>query len=220
MKRVLITGASGLLGETLVSAALARGLTVTGQYRHHQPPPRKNCHWLTADFSDRQGMTSFLEDNGPELSECRYLIHGYGPITHKDLSELTATDFCRDFCQNLVSAVTLSQFLISRASLESAIYIGFEFCGQDRAYRNILSYAIAKNGLLSLTRSYAKRFPAIHFNMVSPVTLAGARIKRKGGDAAVAPDIVAATVLEVLLGRGSGQHHIDRKGRQETADGL
>jgi NAD(P)-dependent dehydrogenase (short-subunit alcohol dehydrogenase family) len=219
MKRAMISGVSGLLGRALVEAATGRGLGVTGQYHRRRPRSRRHCIWLHGDFTTPESTASFLEDHGAELSRCHFFIHGYGPITHKDTAEVTAADFRRDFSQNLESAVALSRFFIARAVIESVIYLGFESCGRDRAYRDVLTYAVAKNGLLLLTRSYARRFPDIRFNMVSPPTLTGARISRKGVTA-LSPEAAADTVLEVLLSPGSGRHHILRKGGVETTDGF
>jgi NAD(P)-dependent dehydrogenase (short-subunit alcohol dehydrogenase family) len=79
------------------------------------------------------------------------------------------------------------------------VNIGFEFTGQQRAYKKILTYAAAKNALRLLTTSFQKQYPGILFHMVSPPTLQGAEVRSKSGNK-VPPELIAKKVYQLILG--------------------
>jgi len=204
--RVLITGASGLLGKALVRAARTHNLFVYGQIHRRRPPAREHTEWLGAEFDGATGVARFLSDHAARLASCRYLINCYGPLTQRDTRAVTPDDLVREFHHNVVVPVSLTRFLLRNAPLVSVVFIGFETVGEDKGYHEVLPYAVAKNALLTITRSFAADLAPVRFNMVSPVTLEGADVPRRGGRR-VPPERVAETVLTVLLGKESGTHH-------------
>ena len=197
-ERVLITGASGLLGLALVEVFLAEGFQVAGQYHSRMPGDRDNCSWLQADFSTPMGIDSFLENNKTLLWDCPYLINNYGPITYKETGKLRGGDFSFDYFHNVVTAVEITRFMLERGGLKSVVNMGFEYAGEIKPYKKILSYAAAKNALLMVTRSYALAFPATRFSMVSPGTLEGAAVKLQKGNP-LAPLQVAREIYKSLI---------------------
>ncbi len=198
IKKVLITGASGLLGQALVKEFLDRDFLVAAQYHTHRPVQHEHCRWLKADFSDLNGIRDFLQRNREQLVDCGYLINNYGPITSKPLSELRAEDFYFDFHHNVVTAFEVTSFLIKNAPLQGVINVGFEFVGQQRAYRKILTYAAAKNALLLMTRAFQEHYPHLRFRMVSPPTLEGASVRLKNGKT-TSPGAMAREIYDLLL---------------------
>jgi NAD(P)-dependent dehydrogenase (short-subunit alcohol dehydrogenase family) len=203
LKKVLITGATGLLGKKLVEVGLEQNLSILAQYHKKRPESAGNCRWIQADFSRPQGITNFLEENRADLSGCHYLINNYGPINPKSVSDLTSGDFCRAFHHNTLTAIEIIRFLIQQGSLESVVSIGFENLAKIMPFRDVLSYAVAKNGLLLATLSYARHYSGIRFNMVSPVTLTGAREILKNGRQ-VSPRLVAEKIYAIMTGNRSG----------------
>jgi len=198
--RVLITGASGLLGRALVDVFLAEGFFVLGQYHKHKPGECANCTWLAADFSTSAGISRFLLENETLFKDCPYLVNNYGPITYKKTGKLSGQDFTLDFFHNVVTAVDITRFFLDRGGLKSVVNLGFEFAGKIKAYKQILAYAAAKNALLLVTRSYEQEFPGTRFAMVNPGTLVGAKIKSPGG-ISQEPVQLAHVILDTLLGR-------------------
>ena len=196
-RKILITGASGLLGQALVKEFLKGDFLVLAQYHSNQPIRHKNCRWLWADFSDLQGIRDFLDQNRDCLKECGFLVNNYGPITSKPISELTAEDFYFDFHHNVVTVFEITGFFIKQG-VRVVVNIGFEFIGQQRAYKKILTYAAAKNALRLLTTSFQKQYPGIQFHMVSPATLQGAEVRLKSNKK-VSPESVAKEIYELIL---------------------
>jgi NAD(P)-dependent dehydrogenase (short-subunit alcohol dehydrogenase family) len=198
MRKVLITGASGLLGRALVREFLKGDFVVLAQYHTNQPIRHENCQWLWADFSDLQGIRDFLQQNRAQFKDCGYLINNYGPITSKPISDLTAEDFYFDFHHNVVTVFEITDFFIKQGWLRAVVNIGFEFTGQQRAYKKILTYAAAKNALRLMTTSFQKQYPGIDFHMVSPPTLQGAEVRSKSGRK-VPPESVAKGIYDLIL---------------------
>jgi len=74
-KKILITGATGLLGRALIELFLEKDFFVLGQYHTQKPAQVKNCEWLPADFSTLTGIRRFLKENNSQIKGCQYLIN-------------------------------------------------------------------------------------------------------------------------------------------------
>jgi NAD(P)-dependent dehydrogenase (short-subunit alcohol dehydrogenase family) len=203
---ILITGASGLLGQALVARFAGEGFQVLAHYHQHPGKDDEHVQWLAGDFSTIEGIADFLWKNENVLSQCRYLINNYGPITLRPTIAVKGKDLLADFQQQVVPAVDISHFLIARAPLQMVLTIGFEYSGEIRSYQRILGYAMAKNALLLLTRSWAAAYPDVCFNMFSPPTLENAEFQPKQAQT-VAPELVADRIFRILSRRRSGFHY-------------
>ncbi len=194
---VLVTGASGLLGRALVEAFSGNGNPVLAQYHTQKPLDHPLCNWMWADFSSLEGVRKFLHSYREELCRCRILINNYGPITYKPVDKLTGEDFLHDFHHNVLTAFEITSFLLAEAGLDTVVNIGFKHAGEIRAYKNVLTYAAAKNALLLLTRSLEKQHPDVVFHYLSPPTLTGADVK--GGDGVEKPpSTLAGEILQMI----------------------
>lgn len=203
MNKIFITGVSGLLGQALVEMFLQNDFFVYGHYFQHQPEDQDNAKWLQGDLSSLKKIRNFLGRNQPDLSGCKFLINNYGPITIKDISALTADDYCHDFFHNVLTAIEITDFFIQQTKLRSVINIGFENIGEIMPYKKVLPYAIAKNALLLITKSHAETYRPIRFNLVSPVSLNGAsEILKK--NQTVSPRKVARKIFRIIDSNKSG----------------
>jgi NAD(P)-dependent dehydrogenase (short-subunit alcohol dehydrogenase family) len=205
--RVLLTGASGLLGTSLVDVFLKNGFEVAGQYFSNRPADRHHCFWLQGDLGSRDGIRRFLRQHNDVILQCDFLVNNYGPLTFKATGDLSIDDFLEDYFHNLAPAVEITRFLLPEGNLESVVNIGFEFAGEMKSYKKILPYAAAKNALWLLTLSYAEAFKPVRFNMVSPVTIDGAELPSPNNKR-VAPEMVAEKVLRVITGSESGSNFV------------
>ncbi|MCK4942879.1 MAG: SDR family oxidoreductase [Candidatus Aminicenantes bacterium] len=203
MNKIFITGVSGLLGQALVEMFLQNDFFVYGHYFQHQPEDQDNAKWLQGDLSSLKKIRNFLGRNQPDLSGCEFLINNYGPITIKDISALTADDYCHDFFHNVLTAIEITDFFIQQTRLRSVINIGFENIGKIMPYKKVLPYAIAKNALLLITKSHAETYQPIRFNLVSSVSLNGAsEILKK--NQTVSPRKVAREIFRIIGSNKSG----------------
>ncbi len=196
-KQILITGASGLLGKALVCQFTTHGFHVFAQYRNEEPRPVKNCDWIQADFSSLTGIRDFLIENSLRFKRCGYLVNNYGPITYKDIADLTAEDFYFDFHHNVITAFEITDFFIKHTQVQAVVNVGFEEVGIVKPYKKILTYAAAKNALQLLTESFAQRYEKIAFSLVSPHTMEGAKVPSKKGKQ-VSPQSVALEIYEKI----------------------
>lgn len=203
---VLITGASGLLGRALVDRFAAADFQVLAHCHRHPGKDNDHVQWLAGDFSASKGIGDFLRKNEKALRQCRYLINNYGPITLRPTIAVQGKDLLADFQQQVVPAVDITHFLITRAPLEMVLTIGFEFSGEIHAYQKILGYAMAKNALLLLTRSWAAAYPRVCFNLFSPPSLEKAKVLPKQAQT-VPAELVADRIFHILSRRRSGFHY-------------
>ena len=203
---ILITGASGLLGRALVARFSAAGFQVLAHCHRRPGKETENVRWLAGDFSTAESIANFLKKHEKKLECCRFLINNYGPITLRPTIDVTGRDLLADFLQQVVPAVDISRFLLARAPLQAVLNIGFEYSGEIRAYQKILGYAMAKNALLLLTRSWAAAYPGVCFNLFSPPSLEKAEVLPKQAHI-VAPGLVAERIFRIMARRSSGFHY-------------
>jgi len=200
--KILITGASGLLGKTLVNRFKSGGWLVLAQYFNNRGEDSMNCKWIYGDFSSKKKVDIFLNSNHSEFIDCCALINCYGPITYKKTRKLNSDDLVSDFYGNVIVANDIISYFLRSGNLKHVVNIGFESAGDIRSYKNILSYAIAKNALLLLTESYDKTYKYVTFSMISPPSLTGGKYKKVNGKS-VAPEEIAKEIFEMLRDGGS-----------------
>jgi NAD(P)-dependent dehydrogenase (short-subunit alcohol dehydrogenase family) len=197
--KILITGASGLLGKELVNVFLKNDFFVFAQYHNNKLEQKKNLECLYADFSSLKGIRDFLGKNKNRFKPCEYLINNYGPITYKDIVDLESEDFLNDFHNNVITTFEITDFFVKNTSIKSIVTLGFDSIGKIKAYKKILTYACAKNSILLLTKSFAKQYVNICFNIVSLRTLEGASVELKK-ERKISPEKVAIGIYNKIAG--------------------
>jgi len=197
LNKVLITGASGLLGKCLVQKFTQGGWFVYAHYNKSKGAGSDVCEWLYGDFSTIEKTREFVECNKDKLGQCIALINNYGPITYKSTADITSSDLISDLHGNLIVANEITSYLLKSGNLHSVVNVGFDGVGEIMPYKKILPYAIAKAGLQLLTISYESEFPEIDFSMVSPSSLTGGEYGKISGEY-VEPDSISEEIFKIV----------------------
>ena len=126
-----------------------------------------------ADLTREDQARAFLHEAEDHFGRIDILINNFGPILQKYWEQLSADDWDLMWRGNLGSAYYCLQAVLPGMRSRKwgrIVNMGFSRVEQLGAYRDIVPYAIAKTGLLILTRSVAASVASdgITVNMVSP----------------------------------------------------
>lgn len=194
---ILITGASGLLGRSLVKRFTDGGWFVFAHYHKNKGDSHRACEWISGDFSTLGKTRNFINKNIDKLKECKALINNYGPITFKNTGEVKSEDLISDFHNNLVVTNEITSSLLGSGALSSVVNIAFEGVGEVKPYNKILPYAISKAGVQILTLSYDREFSDTKFSLVSPPPIDGGEYGKSSGEV-VMPGSIAEKIFRII----------------------
>ncbi len=187
-KIALVTGSSRGLGKDI---ALRLADEVAGIIVHYESNRKaaervvreieskaKLSACFAADLTREEQAFSLIRRSEKKFGRIDILINNFGPILVKNWEKLDSKDWDRMFRSNLGSAYFCLRAVLPgmrRRKWGRIVNVGFSRVEQLVAYRDILPYAIAKTGLLILTRSAAASVASegITVNMVSPGLLEG-----------------------------------------------
>ena len=182
-KIALVTGSSRGLGRNI---ALRLAEVVDGVAVHYKKSRKralevvrairekgKKSSAFQADLMKEREASGLVKRVEDRFGRIDILINNFGPILVKPWQELTAIDWEYILRSNLESAFFCLKAALpgmKRRKWGRIINIGYSRAEQLVAYSSITPYAIAKTGLLILTRSVAASVASsgITVNMVSP----------------------------------------------------
>jgi 3-oxoacyl-[acyl-carrier protein] reductase len=138
----------------------------------------KSSVCISADLTEEKEAQELIQRSGERIGDIDILINNYGPILIKPWEKLEPEDWDHMLNGNLKSAFYCTKAVLPGMRKQRwgrIINIGYSRVEQLVAYQRILPYAIAKTGLLLLTRSVAASVAAdgITVNMVSPGLMEG-----------------------------------------------
>jgi 3-oxoacyl-[acyl-carrier protein] reductase len=133
---------------------------------------------VRADLTKNKEAQLLVQRSGERIAAIDILVNNYGPILVKPWEMLKPEDWDHMFQSNLESAFYCIKAVLAgmrKKRWGRIINLGFSRVEQLVAYQRIVPYAIAKTGLLILTRSVAASTAAdgITVNMVSPGLMEG-----------------------------------------------
>ena len=182
-KIALVTGSSRGLGKNI---ALKLAGVVDGVAVHYKSSRKralevvkaigekgKKSAAFQADLMKEKEASGLVKRVEEKFGKIDILINNFGPIVVKPWEELAARDWEYILRSNLESAFFCLKAALpgmKRRKWGRIINIGYSRAEQLVAYSSITPYAIAKTGLLILTRSVAASVASsgITVNMVSP----------------------------------------------------
>ncbi|HNX97576.1 MAG TPA: hypothetical protein PKK12_07845 [Candidatus Aminicenantes bacterium] len=201
--RVLVIGASGLLGKALMGRLAGRVATTLAQYHLHPGIPIPEVLWLPADFTTIEGVRHFLLRHRDELRPVTHLAFLYGPLVPRPTRDLTAEDFATAIHHNLLTAIEITRFLLATGNLRGAAYCGTTHSGTLPPLQRVLPYAMAKNALLQTVRSWQRVYPEVRWSFFPLPGLRGGAFPEPG-QAEVTPAEAAERIVHRLLKGGRG----------------
>jgi NAD(P)-dependent dehydrogenase (short-subunit alcohol dehydrogenase family) len=180
---VLVTGSSRGLGRDIALTLAGTAAGVAVHYRRNRDAAEETVRdiekkgraavALAADLAVEEDAARLIRETEDRFGRLDILVNNYGPILEKGWAELDRADWDRILQANLYSAWFCMKAALPgmrRREWGRIINIGYSRVEQLAAFRKILPYAVAKTGLLLLTRSAAasEADANITVNMVSP----------------------------------------------------
>jgi 3-oxoacyl-[acyl-carrier protein] reductase len=189
----LVTGVAKGMGREIALRLAAETAGVAVHYHRDRAAARKVVDEIkqrgkigaafSADLTVNQQATALVKKVEKKFGRIDILVNTVGPIQVKPWSGLSALDWDHVLRGNLLSA-----FFCLRAALPGMrqrrwgriINLGYHRAEQLRSFPNIMPYAVAKTGLLILTRTVAASEAAfgITANLVSPGLIEGGVLPR------------------------------------------
>ncbi len=182
-KIALVTGSSRGLGRGIALGLSDHVAGVVIHYRRNREAAMsvveeirakgKFSVSIRADLTEEKEAQRLIQRSREKVTDIDILVNNYGPILVKPWENLEPEDWDHMLHSNLKSAFYCIRAVLAGMQKKMwgrIINIGYNRVEQLVAYRRILPYAIAKTGLLILTRSVAASVAAdgITVNMVSP----------------------------------------------------
>lgn len=184
----LVTGSSRGIGREI--ALKLAGVTAGVAVHYHKD--KKAAESVVADIQDKKKKSAafqadltveeeaflLIENVTRDMGKIDILVNNFGPILVKPWEKVTAEEWDEIFRANVESALFCIKAALPNmreGKWGRIINIGYSRAEQLTAFPTIVPYAIAKTGLLILTRTIAASEAAsgITVNMVSPGLIEG-----------------------------------------------
>lgn len=202
---LLVTGASGAIGRATAALGLAAGWRVAAACRQSQDPldasgaledfTSDRLHRVSCELADPAAVERAVRSIASRWGRIDALVHCAGSFQRVPLLEQSAADWLRAFDDNLHGLFHLSQAVapLMRRQRWGRI-VSFASANADQAIGQplVTAHAIAKLGVLVLTRSLARVLgpDGITANAISPGFIASSGLSTEDL-AAIAPQIPA-----------------------------
>lgn len=203
----LITGSSRGIGRAIALALAQAGARVVVHYHTNRNAAHEvvraieqgggSAIAMAADVREPEQIEALFARIRSELHTLNILVNNVGNFIMKSLSETTAADWNEMIATNLLSTAQCTQLalpLLRAAGGGNIINLTFAGAARIQAYRSIVPYAIAKTGVLILTKSLA-RAEACHHIRVNAI--APGLIHTEASD----PELIAKFQNQIPLGR-------------------
>jgi len=179
-KVALVTGGNRGLGREISLALAKKGASIAIHYFEHRQLAENlkreignNSKVYHADLINQKEISKFINRIENEMGKIDILVNNFGPFIYKEWEKITPEEWDYIIKGNLYSAFFCSKAVIPgmrKRKWGRIINIGYNRAEHLTAFPNITPYAIAKTGLLILTRTMAQTEAPykITVNMISP----------------------------------------------------
>ncbi len=182
-KIALVTGSSRGIGKNIALCLAGKVSGVVVHYRKNEEEAQKTVAEIRetgaeseafqADLTDEQQALAFFQKVEKKLGRIDILVNNVGPLLVKPWKNVNSQDWDRIFAGNFKTALFGMKAVLPgmhRRGWGRIINLGYSRAEQLTAFPTITPYAVAKTGLLILTRTAAKTEgkSGVTINMVSP----------------------------------------------------
>lgn len=187
-KVALVTGSSRGIGRE-IALKLADEVSAVGVHFHKSRDEAekvaggirkkgKESAVFTADLKNESEAIFLIREAEERFGRVDILVNNFGPLLVKPWEEVEGSEWEDIFRSNLLSALHCMKAVLPgmrKRKWGRIINLGYSRAEQLVAFSNITPYAVAKTGLLILTRSVAASTAStgITVNMVSPGLIEG-----------------------------------------------
>lgn len=172
-KKVLITGTGGDIANCIINNLVEQGAIVYAQYRSDKPVLPSNVYLLQANLQIEADCQELINNCLEQSEYIDIFINTIGDFLFKELSQLSTSEFQEVLSSNLLLSFALTQAILpvlQKRDSSCLIYMGYSDCDSTVSKPNMFAYNIAKSGLLTMMRAFAKEQAKnnILINSVSP----------------------------------------------------
>ena len=162
-RRILVTGAAGVLGRALVVEADLRGARVVAAGRHPKIDAAElpeAAIRLAADLRDPDACRRLVHDAARELGGLDIVVNNAATLVRREFRALELDDFDAAWEVNLRAPALIMQesFEYLRSAEAPAIVNVVSTAGVNGGIATVSAYGMSKAGLIVLTKAVAREY--------------------------------------------------------------
>lgn len=172
-KFAVVTGASGGIGQAIVSRLLSEGYTVAAQYKNH-PEELKGIEGIKpfyGDFSSKEGITAFYEKVKAEFPKIDVLVNNAGVASWKLFTDYSDEEIENLIFTDMTAAMLLTKkFLPDMISAKKGSIVNISSVWGVYGASCEVPYSAAKAGIVGFTKALAKEagLSSVRVNCIAP----------------------------------------------------
>lgn len=180
MKRAIVFGATGGIGESICQELAANGWSLYLHYHRQQEVAEKLCMKLSKSFPQQDFLTlklDFLANNQEveriiaNLLPVNAAVFAQGITKYGFLDEIDLDDIDKIMQVNLSMPIKLTKLLepiLLKQDFSRVVYLGSVYGGQGSALESV--YSATKAGLSKFSQAYAREVAASNLtvNVIAP----------------------------------------------------
>lgn len=164
--RTIVTGGSGALGSSIISALLARGDHVVNLDRTKSD----SATWVEADFGNGQSVSEAIDTAEDILGGIDVLIHSAGIFRANEFLSMSESEFSEVLNVNLMGSFRIAQGVAAKMVTLGGRILFISSIHAKYGIKGRLAYGASKAGIESMTRVMATELSefGIRVNALAP----------------------------------------------------